>query len=110
MSAALRCLISEYLEGSGCLCKEVCRCFDNEPSRMPLPGSSDCYIDFSGLLSRLNPQGIALIVSAVNRRRSKMDDRVIATELLVLACANGGQEIRHLTWPIGGAIDCPAIA
>jgi hypothetical protein len=77
---------------------------------MPLPRASDCRIDFSGLLGRLNPQRIALIVPAANRRRSKMDDGVIATELLVQVCANGEQKIRHLARPIRGAINSSAIA
>ena len=110
MFTALRCFISEYLKRSSCFCEEVCGGFHDEAARMPLPHPSDPYINCRGLLGVLDSQRVAVIVAAINWRRSKVNDGVVSTELFIQICADGGKEIRHVAGPIGSAVYSPAIA
>jgi hypothetical protein len=69
---------SQDLDGPARFAQEVSSTLDEESSRVSLPGIGDSLIDDSSFCGRLDPNRVLMVVPTGRRRRSKMDDRIVA--------------------------------
>ena len=109
LAAALRHLASQDLDRLVCLAEEVSGALDEETVTVPLPCDPDSLVDESGLRGGLDPHGVLVVVTSGRGWCSKVDDRVVAPELLITARPDRLPEVSR-AGPVGEAVDSAPVA
>ncbi len=107
--AARRQLASNDLDGPRGLRQKITRRQDLEAPRMTRPCLRDPYIDGMGLDGGLDAEWILLVVSIDERRRAKVDHRVVTRQLVLESRADRSPQIVG-TGPVCETIDGAAVA